>query len=88
MILRRGEGHLVGIQDHAVAEAPTGVARALLYIVRASPSFLLHPSYKTFYHTFHHTCSGYRRRPDKSLGDRPKGKRKRRGLLYNEALVS
>ena len=36
----------------AVAEAPKGVARALLYIVRASPSFLLHPSYKSFYHTF------------------------------------
>ena len=31
----------VGIQGHAVAEAPTGVARALLYIVRGSPSFLL-----------------------------------------------
>ena len=44
---------MAGIQGHAVAEAPTGVARALLYIVRASPSFLLHPSYKTFYHTFH-----------------------------------
>ena len=34
----------VGIQGHDVAEAPTGVARALLYIVRGSPSFLLHPS--------------------------------------------
>ena len=49
----------VGIQGHAVAEAPTGVARALLYIVRGSPSFLLsflihHQSYKLFYHTFHH----------------------------------
>ena len=48
----------VGIKGHAVAdavaEAPKGVARALLYIVRASPSFLLHPSYKSFYHTFHH----------------------------------
>ena len=44
---------VAGIQGHAVAEAPTGVARALLYIVRASPSFLLHPSYKSFYHTFH-----------------------------------
>ena len=47
----------VGIKGHAVAEAvaeaPKGVARALLYIVRASPSFLLHPSFKTFYHTFH-----------------------------------
>ena len=31
----------VGIEGHAVAEAPTGVARALLYIVRGSPSFLL-----------------------------------------------
>ena len=29
----------VGIQGHAVAEAPTGVARALLYIVEGSPSF-------------------------------------------------
>ena len=46
----------VGIKGHAeadaeadaVAEAPTGVARALLYIVRGSPSFLLHPSFKTF----------------------------------------
>ena len=45
---------VAGIQGHAVAEAPTGVARALLYIVRASPSFLLHPLYKSFYHTFHH----------------------------------
>ena len=49
----------VGIKGHAVAEAvaeaPKGVARALLYIVRGSPSFLLHPSYKTFYHTFHHS---------------------------------
>ena len=48
----------VGIKGHAVAEAvaeaPKGVARALLYIVRASPSFLLHPSFKTFYHTFYH----------------------------------
>ena len=47
----------VGIKGHAVAEAvaeaPKGVARALLYIVRASPSFLLHSSFKTFYHTFH-----------------------------------
>lgn len=34
--------------------APTGLARELLYIVRASLSFVLHPSYKTFYHTFHH----------------------------------
>ena len=52
----------VGIQGHAVAEAPTGVARALLYIVRGSPSFLLsflihHQSYKLFYHTFHHIAS-------------------------------
>ena len=46
------DGTSVGIQDHvvadyAVAEAPTGVARALLYlyIVRASPSFLLYPSW-------------------------------------------
>ena len=37
----------------AVAEAPTGVARALLYIVKGSPSFLLYSSYKSFYHTFH-----------------------------------
>ena len=43
---------VAGIQGHAVAETPTGVARALLYIVRAS-SFLLHPLYKSFYHTFH-----------------------------------
>ncbi len=51
----------VGIKGHAmaeaVAEAPNGVARALLYIVGASPSFLLHPSYKLFYHTFNHTQS-------------------------------
>ena len=44
----------VGIKGHAVAEAvaeaPKGVARALLHIV----SFLLHPSFGTFYHTFHH----------------------------------
>ncbi len=30
----------VEVQGHAVAETPTDVARALLYIVRASPSFL------------------------------------------------
>ena len=36
----------VGIQGHAVAEAPTGVARALLYIVRGFPFLLpfLYPS--------------------------------------------
>ncbi len=49
----------VGIQGHAVAEAPTGVARALLYlyIVRGYPFLLLsllRQSYKPFYHTFHH----------------------------------
>ena len=38
----------------AVAEELKGVARALLYIVRASPSFFIHPSFKTFYHTFYH----------------------------------
>ena len=51
----------VGIKGHAVAEAvaeaPKGVARALLYIVRASPSFLLHPSYKSFYHTVYHNIN-------------------------------
>ena len=36
------------IKGHAVAEAPTGVARALLGL-----SLLLHPSYKSFYHIFH-----------------------------------
>ena len=47
----------VGIKGHAVAEAvaeaPKGVARALLCF------FLLHPSFKTFYHTFHYVplCS-------------------------------
>ena len=56
----------VGTQGHAVAEAPTGVARALLYIVRGSPSFLLsflihHQSYKLFYHTFHQVMSPGRR---------------------------
>ena len=34
----------MGIRGHAVAETPTVVARALLYIVRASPSFLLDSS--------------------------------------------
>ena len=58
--------HSVGIPGHAVAEAPTGVARALLYIVRGSPSFLLsflinHQSYKLFYHTFHQVMSPGRR---------------------------
>ena len=39
--------------NHSVPETPTGVARALLYIrIRASPSFLLHPSYKSFYNPF------------------------------------
>ena len=38
-----------------------GVARALLYIVRASPSFLLHPSYQSFYRTFHQVMSPDRR---------------------------
>ena len=45
---------MLELRGHAVAEAPSGVACALLYIVRASPSFLLPPSYKLFYHTFHH----------------------------------
>ena len=49
------------LSGHAVAETPTVVDRALLYIVRASPSFLLHPSYKTFYHTFHQVMSPDRR---------------------------
>ena len=31
------------LSGHAVAETPTVVARALLYIVRASPSLVLHP---------------------------------------------
>ena len=38
----------VGIKDHAVDETPTVATRALLYIVRASPSFLLHPSFKPY----------------------------------------
>ncbi len=46
---------------HAVAEAPTGVARGLLYIVRGSPSFPLYRSFKTFYHTFHQVMSPDRR---------------------------
>ena len=45
---------IVGIKGHAmagaVAEVPKGVARALLYIVRASPSFFIHHS--------RHFCSG------------------------------
>ena len=44
-----------------VAETPTGVARALLYIVRSSPCFLLPQSYKKFYHTFHQVMSPDRR---------------------------
>ena len=54
---------MAGIQGHAVTEAPTGVARPLLYmyIVRASPSFLFHPLYKSFYHTFHQVMSPDRR---------------------------
>ena len=40
----------VGIESHAVTEAPTGLARALLYIVRGSPSFL-HQLFKSFYYT-------------------------------------
>ena len=47
----------VGIKGRAVAEtvaeAPKGISRALLYIVRAPPSFLHHLSLKKFYHTFH-----------------------------------
>ena len=47
----------VGTKGHAVAdavaEAPMGVARALLYIVRDSPSFLLHLSYKSFFDSLH-----------------------------------
>ena len=38
---------------HAMAETPAGVARALLYIVRASPTFFLHQSINHSYHTFH-----------------------------------
>ena len=52
----------VGIKGHAVAEAVAeaskGVARALLYIVRASPSFLIYPSFKTFYYTFYQVSPG------------------------------
>ena len=44
---------------HAVAEAPTGVARALLYC--GSPSSLPHWSFKTFHHTFHQVMSPGRR---------------------------
>ena len=44
--------HNVGIKGYAVveavAEAPKGVARALLY----SQGFLLHLSFKTFYHRY------------------------------------
>ena len=42
---------------HAVAETPTGMARALFYIVSASPSFLHHQSYNLPYHTFHQVMS-------------------------------
>ena len=31
-----------------------GAARALLYIVRTSPTFFIHQSYNLFYHTFYH----------------------------------
>lgn len=41
----------VGIQGRAVAEAPTGVARALLCIVKGSPSFLF------IHHLRHSTIS-------------------------------
>ena len=56
-----GDRKGVGIKGHAVAEAvaeaPKGVAHALLYIF--TPSFLLHPSYKSFYHTFHQKAHGW-----------------------------
>lgn len=38
------------LRGHAVAKTPTGMARALLC------AFLLHPSFKIFYHTFHRTA--------------------------------
>ena len=37
----------VGIHGRPVSETLTGVARALLYLVRTTPSFLLHGSFKT-----------------------------------------
>ena len=40
--------HLSTSLHHAVAETPTVATRALLYIVRVSPSFLLHPSFKPY----------------------------------------
>ena len=64
----------VEIQGHAVAEAPTGMARALLYIARGSPPFLLHQSYKSFYHIFRqfdHISRGQMRRPIYQLGTEP-----------------
>ena len=41
---------------HAMAETPAGVARALLYIVRASPTFFLHQSNQPF---LSYLSSGY-----------------------------
>ena len=61
---RRQTPQRVGIQGHAVADAPTGVARAILFIVRgysqgisllpSSLPSLINLTYKSSYHTFHH----------------------------------
>ena len=44
---------------HAMAETPAGAARALLYIVGTSPTFILHQSINYTYHTFHHSGVSY-----------------------------
>ena len=46
---------------HAMAETPAGAARALLYIVGTSPTFILHQSINHSYHTFHQVMSPDRR---------------------------
>lgn len=42
------------IQGHAMAETPTGMARALLYIVKASSTFFFH---QLIYYIFHQVIS-------------------------------
>ena len=60
---------------HAMAETPAGAARALLYIVGTSPTFILHQSINHSYHTFHH------RRRSQSVQKSPKSQSVRPNAL-------
>ena len=63
----QAEAYCVGIQGHAMVKVPTGVACALLFIVKgysqgislllSSLFSLIHLIYKSFYHIFHQVIS-------------------------------